>query len=163
MTIAPVPCNVAELQTPAPLVDAAILEANLARMAEAWPGERLPFGPALSILATVVSVNPGGWAVAGCGLKALGMDHGNPSLSDGSAVWFCSDEHVVFSPPEGGRYPRWATRSGCCRPTSTPPWPTTSACTWWRVTGSWRRGRWTCGAGEQLSQGRASPSRRNAF
>ncbi len=41
MTIAPVPRNVAELQTPAPLVDAAILEANLARMAEAWPGERL--------------------------------------------------------------------------------------------------------------------------
>ena len=48
MTIAPVPCNVAELQTPAPLVDAAILEANLARMAEAWPGERLPFGPVAS-------------------------------------------------------------------------------------------------------------------
>src|SRR5271165_4597504 len=41
MTIAPVPRNVAELQTPAPLVDAAILEANLARMAQAWPGERL--------------------------------------------------------------------------------------------------------------------------
>ena len=31
------PRNLAELQTPA-LVDAAILEANLARMAEAWPG-----------------------------------------------------------------------------------------------------------------------------
>src|ERR1700678_2982011 len=35
------PRNVAELQTPAPLVDAAILAANLARMAQAWPGERL--------------------------------------------------------------------------------------------------------------------------
>src|ERR1700733_3991546 len=35
------PRNLAELQTPAPLVDAAILAANLARMAEAWPGERL--------------------------------------------------------------------------------------------------------------------------
>jgi D-threonine aldolase len=65
----------------------------------------LPFGPALSILATVISVNQGGWAVADCGLKALGMDHGNPSLSDGSAVWFCSDEHIVFSPPEGGSLP----------------------------------------------------------
>src|SRR5579862_5392636 len=31
----------AELQTPAPLVDAAILAANLARMAQAWPGQRL--------------------------------------------------------------------------------------------------------------------------
>jgi len=66
----------------------------------------VPFGQALSILATVISVNQGGWAVADCGLKALGMDHGNPSLSDGSAVWFCSDEHVVFSPPEGGALPQ---------------------------------------------------------
>jgi D-serine deaminase-like pyridoxal phosphate-dependent protein len=66
----------------------------------------LPFGQALSILATVISVNPGGWAVADCGLKALGMDHGNPALSDGSAVWYCSDEHIVFSPPEGGSLPR---------------------------------------------------------
>ena len=41
MTNAPVYRNLAELQTPAPLVDAAILAANLARMAEAWPGERL--------------------------------------------------------------------------------------------------------------------------
>jgi hypothetical protein len=53
----------------------------------------------------VVSVNPGRWAVADCGLKALGMDHGNPSLSDGSAVWYCSDEHIVFSPPDGGSLP----------------------------------------------------------
>src|ERR1700749_1997138 len=35
------PRNLAELQTPAPLGDAAILAANLARMAAAWPGERL--------------------------------------------------------------------------------------------------------------------------
>ncbi len=65
----------------------------------------LPFGPALSILATVISVNQGGWAVADCGLKALGMDHGNPSLADGSVVWFCSDEHLTFSPPPGGSLP----------------------------------------------------------
>jgi D-serine deaminase-like pyridoxal phosphate-dependent protein len=42
-------------------------------------------------------VNHSGWAVADCGLKALGMDHGNPSLVDGGAVWFCSDEHVTFA------------------------------------------------------------------
>ena len=41
MITVPVPRNLAELQTPAPLVDAAILAANLARMAQAWPGERL--------------------------------------------------------------------------------------------------------------------------
>jgi D-serine deaminase-like pyridoxal phosphate-dependent protein len=56
----------------------------------------LPFRQALSVLATVVSVSPG-YAVADCGLKALGMDHGNPSI-EGAQVWFCSDEHVTFKP-----------------------------------------------------------------
>ncbi len=49
-----------------------------------------------------MSVNRGGWAVADCGLKALGMDHGNPSLADGGVVWFCSDEHLTFSAAAGG-------------------------------------------------------------
>jgi D-serine deaminase-like pyridoxal phosphate-dependent protein len=57
----------------------------------------LPFRQALFVEATVISVSPG-WAVADCGLKALGMDHGNPTLADGSSVWFCSDEHVTFAP-----------------------------------------------------------------
>jgi D-serine deaminase-like pyridoxal phosphate-dependent protein len=58
----------------------------------------LPFGQALHVLATVISVDRrGGYAVADCGLKALGMDHGNPSI-DGAKVWFCSDEHVTFAP-----------------------------------------------------------------
>ncbi len=65
----------------------------------------LPFGQALTVLATVVSVNPDGWAVADCGLKALGMDHGNPSIAGGATVWFCSDEHVTFSPAEGRALP----------------------------------------------------------
>jgi D-serine deaminase-like pyridoxal phosphate-dependent protein len=56
----------------------------------------LPFRPALSVLATVISVAPG-FAVADCGLKALGMDHGNPSI-DEAVVLFCSDEHVTFVP-----------------------------------------------------------------
>jgi D-serine deaminase-like pyridoxal phosphate-dependent protein len=56
----------------------------------------LPFGQALTILSTVISVSAS-WAVADCGLKALGMDHGNPSI-EGAEVWFCSDEHVVFAP-----------------------------------------------------------------
>ncbi|MDQ1397162.1 MAG: hypothetical protein QOG64_2421 [Acidimicrobiaceae bacterium] len=57
----------------------------------------LPFRQALFVEATVISVSPG-WAVADCGLKALGMDHGNPTLADGSSVWFCSDEHLTFAP-----------------------------------------------------------------
>jgi D-serine deaminase-like pyridoxal phosphate-dependent protein len=55
-----------------------------------------PFRLALSVLATVISVSPR-FAVADCGLKALGMDHGNPTIA-GAAVWFCSDEHVTFAP-----------------------------------------------------------------
>jgi D-threonine aldolase len=56
----------------------------------------LPFAQALTILSTVISVSAG-WAVADCGLKALGMDHGNPTV-EGADVWFCSDEHVIFVP-----------------------------------------------------------------
>ena len=58
----------------------------------------LPFSPALSVLATVISVSAG-WAVADCGLKALGMDHGNPSI-ERAKVLFCSDEHVTFVPDD---------------------------------------------------------------
>lgn len=56
----------------------------------------LPFRQALFVWATVISVG-NGYAVADCGLKALGMDHGNPSI-DGAHVLFCSDEHITFSP-----------------------------------------------------------------
>lgn len=55
----------------------------------------LPFQRALSVLATVISVGDA-WAVADCGLKALALDSGNPSI-DGAKVWFCSDEHTTFS------------------------------------------------------------------
>jgi D-serine deaminase-like pyridoxal phosphate-dependent protein len=58
----------------------------------------LPFREALSVLSTVLSVSSS-YAVADCGLKSLGMDHGNPSI-DGAAVWFCSDEHVTFAPEQ---------------------------------------------------------------
>lgn len=55
----------------------------------------LPFSQALTILSTVISVSAA-WTVADCGLKALGMDHGNPSV-EGAEVWFCSDEHLTFN------------------------------------------------------------------
>ena len=54
------------------------------------------------MLATVISVSQS-YAVADCGLKALGMDHGNPSV-EGAKVWFCSDEHLTLA-PEPGRSP----------------------------------------------------------
>ena len=58
----------------------------------------LPFQQALWLWATVVSVSPA-YAVADCGLKSLGMDHGNPTIAGGS-VWFCSDEHTTFGPEQ---------------------------------------------------------------
>jgi D-serine deaminase-like pyridoxal phosphate-dependent protein len=54
----------------------------------------LPFTQAVWVLGTVISVSAG-HAVADVGLKALGMDHGNPEIA-GSRVWFCSDEHITF-------------------------------------------------------------------
>ena len=57
----------------------------------------LPFEQAAFVLATVISSSPG-WAVGDAGLKAFGMDHGNPELRAGT-VSFCSDEHVTFRPP----------------------------------------------------------------
>ena len=56
----------------------------------------LPFVQAFWVLATVISVSDE-FAVADCGLKALGMDHGNPTL-EGARIWFCSDEHLTFAP-----------------------------------------------------------------
>jgi D-serine deaminase-like pyridoxal phosphate-dependent protein len=69
---------------------------SYALMDTAYTSLRLPFRTALRVVATVVHVSPR-YAVADCGLKALGMDHGNPTIEAGE-VWFCSDEHVTFAP-----------------------------------------------------------------
>jgi D-serine deaminase-like pyridoxal phosphate-dependent protein len=82
---------------------------SYALMDTAYAALDLPFLPALSVLSTVVSRSPA-YAVADCGLKALGMDHGPPRI-DGAKVWFCSDEHVTFAPegdlPVGERVRVW--------------------------------------------------------
>jgi D-serine deaminase-like pyridoxal phosphate-dependent protein len=57
-----------------------------------------PFGLALSVLGTVISVSST-HAVVDVGLKSLGMDHGLPTI-EGAQVWFCSDEHTIFAPEE---------------------------------------------------------------
>jgi D-serine deaminase-like pyridoxal phosphate-dependent protein len=53
------------------------------------------FGQALFLWTTVISVSSKGWGVLDAGLKALGMDHGNPTVLAGDC-WFVSDEHITF-------------------------------------------------------------------
>ncbi|MDQ2678397.1 MAG: alanine racemase [Actinomycetota bacterium] len=70
----------------------------------------LPFRQALSVLSTVISTSEErGWGVVDAGLKAFGMDHGNPSMP-GWSVLFCSDEHTTFCPTDGGALPAVGTR-----------------------------------------------------
>ena len=60
----------------------------------------LPFRQAVHVECSILSLNPKGWAVANAGLKALGMDHGNPSWAGGE-VLYCSDEHTTLTAGEG--------------------------------------------------------------
>jgi D-threonine aldolase len=72
----------------------------------------LPFGRALSVLSSVISTGTSRgrrYLVCDAGLKALGMDHGNPAI-DGASVWFCSDEHTTFSPLDAGPLPHVGDR-----------------------------------------------------
>jgi D-serine deaminase-like pyridoxal phosphate-dependent protein len=82
---------------------------SYALMDTAYDRLGLPFRRALRLEATVLSVSEE-FAVADCGLKALGMDHGDPEIV-GAKVWFCSDEHVSFAPERpvriGDRIPVW--------------------------------------------------------
>ncbi len=71
---------------------------SYALMDSAYAKLELPFVQAFWLWASVISVSEG-YAVADCGLKALGMDHGNPSI-DAASVWFCSDEHITFAPEQ---------------------------------------------------------------
>jgi len=68
----------------------------------------VPFDQALFVVGTVIYRNDR-WAVIDIGLKSLGMDHGDPTI-DGCRVWFCSDEHLTFSPDEGGEMPELGGR-----------------------------------------------------
>ena len=71
---------------------------SYALMDTAYDQLGMPFRQAITVLATVISVSDK-YAVADCGLKALGMDHGAPAMAhDRGKVWFCSDEHETFAP-----------------------------------------------------------------
>jgi D-serine deaminase-like pyridoxal phosphate-dependent protein len=57
------------------------------------------FRQALFLECDVISVSARGWAVLNGGLKALGMDHGPPTLAgDAGEVLVVSDEHITFVP-----------------------------------------------------------------
>ncbi len=64
----------------------------------------VPFRQALTVLATVISVNAKGWFVVDAGLKTMGMDHGDPSCV-GHDVLFCSDEHTTLKPTDDDPLP----------------------------------------------------------
>jgi D-serine deaminase-like pyridoxal phosphate-dependent protein len=76
---------------------------SYALMDTAYEQLALPFRRALAIVATVIHTNDR-WSVADCGLKAMGLDHGNPAVDDAD-VLFCSDEHLTFTP-------QWPARVG---------------------------------------------------
>jgi D-serine deaminase-like pyridoxal phosphate-dependent protein len=75
----------------------ALMDSHYARLGH-------PFRQACHVYGTVVSATPK-FAVADVGLKALGMDHGNPTVETldghGASVWFFSDEHATFTPHDG--------------------------------------------------------------
>jgi D-serine deaminase-like pyridoxal phosphate-dependent protein len=55
-----------------------------------------PFKQALFLRSTVISKSKD-FVVCDAGLKAQGMDHGNPTYLDGE-IMFCSDEHTNIIP-----------------------------------------------------------------
>jgi D-serine deaminase-like pyridoxal phosphate-dependent protein len=59
------------------------------------------FESALTCLATVISRSSKGWGVLDAGLKAFGMDHGDPKVLDVGDCWFVSDEHITFGIADG--------------------------------------------------------------
>ena len=59
------------------------------------------FESALYVQATVISKNDR-WGVLDAGLKAFGMDHGDPKVLDVGDCWFVSDEHITFGLAEAG-------------------------------------------------------------
>jgi D-serine deaminase-like pyridoxal phosphate-dependent protein len=59
------------------------------------------FENALFVNSTVISLTPGTWGVLDAGLKAFGMDHGDPRVLDVGDCWFVSDEHITFGLADG--------------------------------------------------------------
>ena len=60
------------------------------------------FENALFVQTTVISKNDR-WGVLDAGLKAFGMDHGDPKVLDVGDCWFVSDEHITFGLADGAQ------------------------------------------------------------
>jgi len=58
------------------------------------------FENALFVNTTVIS-RSAKWGVLDAGLKAFGMDHGDPKVLDVGDCWFVSDEHLTFGVADG--------------------------------------------------------------
>lgn len=63
-------------------------------MDTAYAALDLPFRPALSVLATVISASAGA-AVLDAGIKSVAQDHGLPTV-EGAEVLYASDEHLAL-------------------------------------------------------------------
>jgi D-serine deaminase-like pyridoxal phosphate-dependent protein len=61
------------------------------------------FEHALFAWGTVISRSARGWGVLDTGLKAFGMDHGDPQVLDVGECLFVSDEHLTFAIAEGAQ------------------------------------------------------------
>jgi D-serine deaminase-like pyridoxal phosphate-dependent protein len=59
------------------------------------------FENALFVNTTVISATGTQWGVLDAGLKAFGMDHGDPTVLDVGDCWFVSDEHITFGIADG--------------------------------------------------------------
>ena len=59
------------------------------------------FDNALFAWTTVISRSAKGYGVLDAGLKAFGMDHGDPKVLDVGDCWFVSDEHITFGIADG--------------------------------------------------------------
>ena len=91
---------------------------SYALMDTAYAKLGLPFAQALFVVGTVIAVRPD-HAVADVGLKALGMDHGNPSI-DGAACGSAATSTSRSRPATSARPS--AIGSASSRPTSTRRW-----------------------------------------
>ena len=89
------------------------MDADYGRIRQA-DGERLPFAPALFVLATVVSANQPGQITIDAGTKALATNGPPPDcfrgLPDGCSYTFGGDEHGIITLPPGATPPRLGAR-----------------------------------------------------
>ena len=122
---------------------------SYALMDTAYAKLGLPFRCALSVLATRDLGRPR-YAVADCGLKALGMDHGNPAIDGAQGLVLLRRARDLRARARrvrvGERDPRLAGPRRSRRS------PTTSGCTSSPATRCSRAGRSTCAAGSALQR-----------